>query len=264
MHRVDIEEPARRPFVPKSGSRRALLHAAMGAIGVTGTAVILSTRSTAAASGDPLLIGRDNTGSATTDLTSRVAGPVVTIANTFNASSLVGPSGLQASIGRKTLAEFRRDNVAIYGLNTEPRDFASGYGVIGHGTAGAIGVEGMATNSIGVRAVDTAAGIGIKGYAFYGTAGQFETGPQGLALEAIGRVHFTQAGTVAVPGGSQSVDIVGPRVTPTSFMLATVQGTSAVFVRSAQRLASGTGGFRVRLSRNAPAGGLKLGYFVVD
>jgi len=58
---------------------------------------------------------------------------------------------------------------------------------------------------------------------------------------------------------SKTVDL--PGVTTASMVLATAQQAKTVFVKSA---VPGNGSFTIRLTGEAPAGGLKVVYFVIN
>ena len=98
----------------------------------------------------------------------------------------------------------------------------------------------------------------MYGYAPNGTGVVAEGGH--LALNVIGRARFNRSGTVVIAATkTTTVNMAG--VTTASMVLCTAQQDAASFVKSAIPSA---GSFTIRLSKNAPSGGLKVAYFVLN
>ncbi len=150
------------------------------------------------------------------------------------------------------------------------------YGVIGHGASGATGVFGYhaGTTGIGVwgrtggvgSAVygqATAGGVGVNGYSASGSGVRASTA-SGKALEVIGKATFSRSGIVTVSAGTSSKTVTLAGVTTASMVMATIQqklGTSSIAVKWAVPAA---GSFTIYLTGNAPAGGAKVAYFVLN
>jgi hypothetical protein len=127
----------------------------------------------------------------------------------------------------------------VYGLND-----GTGYGVAGRATNtdGGTGVLGDAPNS--------ASGIGVEADSATGTA-----------LNVQGKATFSRSGIVTVQAGKDFRTVTVAGVTTASMILATSQQNKGVYVRAA---VPGTGSFTIRLTANAPTGGLKVAYFVLN
>ena len=116
------------------------------------------------------------------------------------------------------------------------------------------------TEVIGVfGAAESGDGIGVQGW-----------GPTGVkaisdkyALDVDGANRFTQAGTTTVAAGTSAKTVSGLKVGTGALVLATVQGApSTVMVASAKRVSATK--IRIFLTGNAPAGGVKVGFFVLN
>jgi hypothetical protein len=127
----------------------------------------------------------------------------------------------------------------VYGLND-----GTGYGVAGRATNvnGGTGVLGDAPNS--------ASGIGVEADSATGTA-----------LHVQGKATFSRSGIVTIQAGNDSRTVTLAGVTTASMILATSQQNKGVYVKAA---VPGTGSFTIRLTGNAPTGGLKVAYFVLN
>jgi hypothetical protein len=180
-----------------------------------------------AAAGENLVLGEQNdAGSEPTLATADVAGPA-------SAFEFTNTSGTGPAI-RATSADVR-----------------------GAGTTGPLGaVTGDSSGGYGVagRAAPGEGGAGLVGFC-----------EDGNGLEVYGRNEFSQAGVVTIPEGKRSRVVSNPllQVSPTSLVIACVQGDPAgVHVASAKRVPGGK--IRVYLTGNAKAGGVKVGYFVIN
>jgi hypothetical protein len=156
------------------------------------------------------------------------------------------------------------------------------YGVLATTSTG-IGVYGSTSTGTGVNGITTGAtGIGVNGKTFgsgsavFGEAvnngvavfGKTTNGtalrgdsPSGTALEVNGKAKFSRSGTktVAVNTASLVVNLSG--TTANSMILATAQQNTSVFVKA---VVPAAGSFTIYLTGNAPAGGLKVAYFVMN
>ena len=83
----------------------------------------------------------------------------------------------------------------------------------------------------------------------------------GAALKVQGKAVFSRSGIVTVPAGKNFRTVTLAGVTAASMILATSQQTRAAYVKAA---VPGSGSFTIRLTGNAPTGGLKVAYFVLN
>jgi hypothetical protein len=137
-----------------------------------------------------------------------------------------------------------------------------GTGVFGNseGTTG-IGVEGQ-NNGTGsaVYGLANSTGVGVFGDTTSGT-GVLARSTSGTALDVRGKATFSRSGMVTIAAGSASKKITLAGVTTASMILATAQQDGTVYVRSA---VPASGSFTIHLTGKAPAGGLKVAYFVLN
>jgi hypothetical protein len=117
------------------------------------------------------------------------------------------------------------------------------------GTGSGIGVEGATGSGSGVYGHATS-GIGVNAYA-----------NGGIALQVQGRAKFSRSGTVLVGAGTASKAVSLSGTTGNSMILAIAQQNANVFVKATVPAA---GSFTIYLTGNAPAGGLKVAYFVLN
>jgi hypothetical protein len=120
---------------------------------------------------------------------------------------------------------------------------ASDYGIYARG--GQHGVFGQSTQA-GGAGIDAASSGG------------------GLALRVTGKAQFNRSGVVTVAAGTSSKTVTLTGVTAGSMILATAQQAAAVSVKAAVPAAPSNGSFRIILTGNAPDGGLKVAYFVLN
>lgn len=73
-------------------------------------------------------------------------------------------------------------------------------------------------------------------------------------------MSFSRSGLITITAGAASKKITLAGVTPASMILATAQQDTTVSVRSA---VPASGSFTLHLTGKAPAGGLKVAYFVL-
>ena len=83
----------------------------------------------------------------------------------------------------------------------------------------------------------------------------------GTALNVQGKAVFSRSGIVTIAAGKsfRTVNLAG--VTAASMILATAQQVKGVYVKAA---VPGNGSFTIYLTGNAPTGGLKVAYFVLN
>jgi hypothetical protein len=134
------------------------------------------------------------------------------------------------------------------------------FGVVGQSNAdGGIAVEGDASGSGAAGVFGSATGgpgsAGVKAYA---------AGVDSAALQVDGRAIFSSSGQIVVPADAHSVVQPGLSLSPTAFVLATLQqNLPRVSVRAAVAdPAAGT--VTVYLTAPAPAGGATVAWMVVN
>jgi hypothetical protein len=125
------------------------------------------------------------------------------------------------------------------GIGVEGDQSGTGSGVYGHARSTGVGVFGDTTNGTGVIARSTT----------------------GTAPDVRGKAKFSRSGQVTIAAGTATKKITLAGVTTASMILATAQQDGAVFVRSA---VPASGSFTIHLTGKAPAGGLKVAYFVLN
>jgi hypothetical protein len=140
-----------------------------------------------------------------------------------------------------------------------------GEGVIGqtHSIGGHNGVSGLASNAggSGVYGQNDGTGFGVAGRAAGGT-GVLADSANGTALQVTGRTKFSTAGIAVIASGQKKVTVSLAGVTTSDFVLATVQGSGAFFVKNAS---AGTGQFTININKapTSPAT-VKVAYFVIS
>jgi hypothetical protein len=83
----------------------------------------------------------------------------------------------------------------------------------------------------------------------------------GIALQVQGRAKFSRSGTVLVAATRASKVVSLSGTTSNSMILAIAQQNANVFVKAT---VPGNGSFTIYLTGAAPAGGLKVAYFVLN
>jgi hypothetical protein len=140
----------------------------------------------------------------------------------------------------------------------------AGDGVFGLTQAeGHNGVSGNAENvgGSGVYGQNDGPGYGVAGRAATGT-GVLADSTNGTALRVTGRTKFSTAGTAVIASGQKKVTVTLAGVTTTDFVLATVQGSGAFFVKNAS---AGSGQFTINVNKapTSPAT-VRVAYFVIS
>jgi hypothetical protein len=173
---------------------------------------------------------------------------------------LYGESGVDGiwGLGARNGVVGKTANNAASGVYGENQ--GTGYGVAGRANIGTRvfadtqnGTSLLAT-AVGGTAVNASAGAG-------GTSIKTKAPNSGTALSVTGKVKFSRSGIVTIAAGSPSQAVTLAGVNSNSMIIATAQQTSNVSVKAA---APASGAFTIYLTGNAPAGGLKVAYFVLN
>jgi hypothetical protein len=170
------------------------------------------------------------------------------------------------------------NGVGVYGLHNTATGTAPGVsGETSSTDANAIGVLGQvlpttaAGGSVAVRGINngTGHGIGVWGSGatkgVYGSSSSgtalFGESSSGTALQVNGKAKFSRSGIVTIPAGTASTSVPLAGVTTSSMVIATAQQSASAHVKAAVPAA---GSFTIYLTGNAPGGGLKVAYFVLN
>jgi hypothetical protein len=229
---------------------RARLASAAAVLALTASVVsIMASPASAAAcgggQGQPLLMGCD--GNTATDRTIFFFPTSGTQAFVVDATG-GGSVGVQGAGGA-----FGVEGLSNAGTGVHGQTFAAGQN----------GVYGQANNSAGsgVYGQNDATGYGVAGRAAAGT-GVLADSANGTALKVTGRTKFSTSGTAVIASGQKKVTVTLAGVTTTDFVLATVQGSGAFFVKNAS---AGSGQFTININKapTAPAT-VTVAYFVIS
>ena len=239
-------------------STRIRLGAAGAVAALAALIVALSAPQAVATQGQPVIAGQNNTATAETWIWNTAL---------TNGCGFAGSYALVVCGG--TYSEAAGTGVGVIGAG---RAFG-GTGVRGDGPDGGTGVKGSnaGTTGIGVHGQTggtgsgvygqaTGTGVGVYGDTVNGT-GVVARSTNGTALSVAGKATFSRSGTIVVPAGTSARTVTLAGVTTASMVLATSQQNAAVFVKSA---VPASGSFTIRLSGTAPAGGVKVAYFVLN
>ena len=150
----------------------------------------------------------------------------------------------------------------LYGLAT----VSSGTGVYGEGNENGVHAQG---GTFGVFAEGSDYGVyasapnhGVYGQAKSSTGvGVEAVSSSGTALKVTGKAKFSRSGITTIAAGTSSKTISLAGVTTASMVLATAQQNATVYVKA---VVPAGGSFSIRLTGNAPTGGLKVAYFVLN
>lgn len=235
---------------PRSTSRRALI----GGLAVGAAAVVAETvkpSSAQASQGQPVIAGDRNTATDRTAL-DNVATSGNGIGLALNGATFGGHGLIASSFGGDP-GVMGVANGASNGVAGQTADSGSS-GIFGINYGGGYGVAGRS---------NAANGIGVYGEAF-GTDGvglYANSGGGGTALQVIGKAAFSRSGTWTIPAGANHA-VLSLDVTPTSVIFATLQQHAVGFrVESA---VPHNGSFTIWINKPAPAGGLSVGWFVIN
>jgi hypothetical protein len=179
------------------------------------------------ATGDPLIIGKSNTGTSDTRLTSNVQAPVLFVENTSPSGTNVALEARMVTGGGTGFAATGR----FAGVSAVAT-FEHGVGVRGEAlaTSGtAIGVTGITeANSFfsqnpvrsGVHGFANAA-IGVRGHSISGF-GVVAASDGGTALKVEGKASFSTSGEGSIHSGKSSVTVAATHVTSKSHITVTL------------------------------------------
>jgi hypothetical protein len=230
---------------PAAGrSRRQLLAVGSGALAAALTAEALARPAPAtAADGDPIVLGADNIGSITTNITNSSDFAAVLIAQaTGHGTGMEGvsPNGVGV-LGMSTGAD------GVRGFTT------SGSGVSGFTTSGSTG------NAVVGQSDGTGAGVVGESPAGTGVVASGKT-----ALKVTGPAVFSRSGILTIKAGQSSVKKTGIALTPASFVLASIQGNVAgVHVQGVTLVTGSPGSFTIHLNKTVSTS-LKVAWFAVN
>jgi hypothetical protein len=119
-----------------------------------------------------------------------------------------------------------------------------------------IAVDGNTTPGVGE-------GIAVRGRTLNGI-GVYAEATGGFALQVVGRAVFNRSGKTTLAAGTKSKTISGHTMAATTIVVATVQGNpSGVWVRNVS-VSDAVDTFTIRLNKAAPAGGVVVGFFIVN
>jgi hypothetical protein len=227
----EVAETGRPHRAGKAGrSRRGLLAAGAGVVGLAAVETMGRAAPAQASNGQPVLLGDINEATTVTEIYA-------------SSSSGIG----QAKLGVP----------------------ASGAGVIGIGTSVGVSGQGDAgTNAYGVQGVAYNSGTGVLGVAGspaigegVGVTAQHTSG--GTALQVIGTAVFNRSGALTIKAGNSAATQTGVALTAASLVLATLQNNlPGVYVQSAVPDVS-EGSFTIHLSKAAPASAT-VAWFIVN
>jgi hypothetical protein len=250
----------------------------------------------AAATGDPLILGVDNTetnGTVIRNSTDGVSGLICDV--TGNGSALaahsdsgfgvVGESESNAGVGGAStngtgVVGVSGSDVVGVSIGLAPHGVhgitssASGAGVLGENDSDGNGVYGHANNSSasGVYGLNDGTGFGLAGRAISGTGvlgdsadgvGVWASSQNATALNVTGKAHFSRSGKLAIAAGGTSATKTGLVLSSASLVLVTPQNdVPGVAVRSAVPDVA-AGSFTVHLAK-AVSENVHIGWFVVN
>lgn len=198
-----------------------------------------------ATQGQPVIAGQPNSATSATTINTSGMDHGLVVAGHGNGFAGVSAFDTETN-GTGVQGEGGPGGTGVFGSNP----FGTGIGVWGRTAGSGSGVYGQATGAgVGVFG-DTVDGTGLTGRSTHGTA-----------LRVLGKATFSRSGTVVIPAGSAIRTVTLSGVTTASMILVTAQQNAAVFAKSA---VPASGRFTIRLSGNAPTGGLKVAYFVLN
>ena len=248
------------------------------AVAIIGATLLMTTGSTAtAATGDPVLAGKTTTADQMTVL-NNLAGVGVQCTpggqyGFVGCGTDAGVVGFGETVGVRAYGRYAVSAIGsvagVYGAGpVGVQGYGStdeAFGVYGTGSTGVYGYGGedgmLGEGATGVRGSGSSTGV----YGYGRSTGVWAvSGTQmtGVGLRVDGRSVFHTAGTVVVPSGKKSVTVTLVGVSATDFVLATVQGSGAFFVKGA---VAASGQFSVWLNK-APVAPttVTVAYFVIS
>ena len=264
----------------RPASRRAVLAAALGGAAALGVQALASAPGIRAADADPLTLGTPNSATSETILTAdRASGIVLDVINSTTdlSKTSIGLLGHATSgVGVEGTSD---TNVGVYGATADQTnasaftDYTGVYGFVdGAGVDQSqflpTGVWGDTQEGAGIFGSGPNGVIGVGGWGVYG----FSEVPGGvgvyadavapaIALNVVGKAHFSRSGKVSVGRTRTSVSVYMAGVTAASMVIATVQANKlGLYVKGA---VATTGKFTIYLSKKPPST-IKVAYFVLD
>jgi hypothetical protein len=271
---------------------------AVAVVAAAGTMLVVSGTAATATQGQPILAGVGGQHESGTtqlvqdgnvsglDVTSNTGGRAIggfsSSGNGVYGNGSVGVYGEGVLHG---VVGYSSDNIGVFGQAGDIAVWGMGgnYGLLGNGDVAGVrgdsttgegvsgqthsdghnGVSGSASNSSGsgVYGQNDGTGYGVAGRAAGGT-GVLADSANGTALQVTGRSKFSTAGTAVIASGQKKVTVTLVGVTATDFVLATVQGSGAFFVKNAS---AGSGQFTININK-APAAPatVRVAYFVIS
>ena len=239
-----MSDPSEQTHAPSGRyGRRAvgLLAAATGA-GVAAGLVGAGTADAATKSGGPVLLGKSNSASATTQVITHSGDGLKGQTYAAQHSGVVGFDTSTSSGGHGVHGRSIR-GFGVFGLSEHST------GVVGQcSTLNQSGVAGIdlspATGSHGVFG-QSAHGDGVYATSSNGTALRGSSA-HGLALHVQGKARFAHSGVAKVTAGNSTVTVSLPGLTPSNIVLATIQKPQLnISVAGAQ---AGHGSFTITLT----------------
>lgn len=257
--RAELADRGAEPAQMPSSTRRQLLLGISAA--AVGGAVAASATPAEAANGDPLRCGV-STNTATSQTLLKFTYPPDTYPDTYLPGLAVtdhetDTTGLKAAVAGLVSAEGRH---GLYALDSSDAGAIATLSVSGNGDGmfglgwGGTGVTGYGGN-VGVFAYSST-GIGLVAST---------TTAEGTALVVNGVHRAQRVGRVRIPRGGRKATVQLDELSATSIVLATPQNTtgrisvSGVTIRKRKPTA-----FTIYLNQGAPAGGLDVGWVVID
>jgi hypothetical protein len=230
---------------------------------VAAVATLALTRGPVAANtGDPLILGSNNTAGAETGLNSdAIYGLTVTAQNT-------GIRGQGAYAG---VDGFGNTN-GVLGVTQSAS--ATGNGVWGQNGGPGNGVFGLVSNSgaSGVYGQNNGTGYGVAGRAHGGTGvlgdsangtGVWANSDSAVALRVSGVATFSRSGIAVVPANATSIVVTGVKLSAYSFVLASLQNTNGNVALKAAVPVPVYGAIQLVLTA-APTAAVKVGWLVLN
>jgi hypothetical protein len=211
-------------------------------------AVVHTSSTAVAAQGEAVLAGLANGAQATTWIVRSIAICDPAESTGLAVCSPRGVHGLGTDFG---VIGTTTTVTGVYGKNTG----TSGIGVFGETSGTGSAVYGLTkANGVGVFAdAPSSTGTALRGRSENGTA---------LVVE--GKAKFSRSGRVTISAGQTSkINGLFP-IDPATIVVATVQGNVAgIWVRGVS-LDAVADKFTIRLNKAAPAGGVVVGFFIVN
>ena len=222
--------------------RRAAIAGAIGSAAALAVGGLGRPQRASAADGGNVILGQVNEATKSTAIRSPSEANPITSA--YLAMSTFGVQGSSTAF----------NGVGLYGSGIG----TNGRGVVGqtNGHNSQVGVDGDARLNAGE-------GIAVRARTMNGI-GVYAEATGGYGLQVVGRAVFNRSGKTTLSGGTSAKTISGHAMTGATIVVATVQGNPAgVWVRSVS-VSDAADTFTIRLNKAAPAGGVVVGFFIVN